>query len=118
MHASTLHSLSTIIDVLQGHEFVVNSLPLEKAFTFIVLARHLKPRIALGVSTVENEAPDALPRSVHGFLCTSLDIEHELGKLCWQALRDFVWAAENSDGQVLAYADLFLRFGVDFEVGE
>lgn len=117
MHTYAIHSLSTILDVLRGHEIVANSLPLDKTIAFIILTRHLKPRIAFSLSPHEHEAPEGLPRSVHGFLCTSLDLDHELAKLCWDAFREFIWATENSCDQVLAYGDLFLQFGLKFEIG-
>lgn len=117
MQFQTVHSLSTILEVLQGHEVVASSLPLEKAIAFIVLTRHLKPRITFCVSAEEHEPPKALPRSVHAFLCVSLNIENELAKLCWQAFRAFIWATENGVDQVLAYTDQFLKFGLEYEIG-
>lgn len=109
---------SSVVDILQSHPEVAVSVPFEKLNALVVIARHLKPRIALNNSSQLRGPPAALPVSVHRFLCAAVGVEHELMKMSWHALRGHVWATTNSDGQAMAYLDLFLEYGQEYEVGE
>ncbi|KLO06080.1 hypothetical protein SCHPADRAFT_923232 [Schizopora paradoxa] len=106
-----IESKATVFDILSEHPLVVHSLPLEKIFAFVIVCRHLKTRIHLNRHCDSQEAPHSLPLSIHEFLCSALEIDHELNKLAWAAFRDFVWTTENTDGQILLYVNMFFQYG-------
>ena len=82
------------------------------------MLQHLKGRIQLNSGPDECRPPEALPLSIHNFVCDALGISHELAKHAWVVFREYVWMSENQVDDERQYAHLFVQYGTKYEIGK
>lgn len=95
-------TLQQLTQLCQTHP-QLSDLTIEAITTFVLLIRHMKPRISLSQSSSANTAPQSLPESVHMFLVDALRLSQEDVMTCWRCLKDIAWEAE---GWVVSKADM------------
>ncbi|KLO04814.1 hypothetical protein SCHPADRAFT_840184 [Schizopora paradoxa] len=111
-----MHNAS-LSDLYSTFPHLLQILPFDHLLAFIIISRHLKQRIAMGSSCLLIGPPASLTRSVHGFICRCLLLDHEVAKMCWLSFRNFIWETSNMVGQAEVYLELFIEHGREFEIG-
>lgn len=111
-------SLHSLVQVLQEYPGLYQGLTFQDVEHFLHLAILLKPYLALAQSFYSPAPLESLPSYVHDFLGACLQLNDDILKLLWLALRDAVWNV-SWDEYVVAQRDLaqqylpyFLREGL------
>ena len=95
MDLSTLASLR----VLEASPELNRVLSYEGVITYIDLIRILKPDLNCWQPPHQEGPPEHLPLATHDFLKLCLNLEDELAKLAWHALRQIAWNAGVEGGR-------------------
>src|SRR6202022_4462981 len=83
---------------------------LSDADRFVRFARRLKNEICLHMPLDASTPPSDLPQYIHEFLSCTFDLTPRDISLCWYALKDLAWEADNARLSREEIA-LFLRNG-------
>jgi hypothetical protein len=114
--------LSTIFSKLSEHPDLFRGLMFEHAVKFVDLAYLLKPYLGLSQSHYVEGPPKTLPRYLHNFLKSSLELDGNSVKLLWNIFGDTIWDCEwsNASQEELAakYIPYFLKYGYRDNIGE
>jgi hypothetical protein len=116
--------LSTLARVLEASPELNRVLSYEGVITYIDLIRILKPDLNCWQPPHQEGPPERLPLATHDFLKLCLNLEDELAKLAWHALRQIAWNAGVEGEDIhqtcarLKYLHLFLKHGPCRGIGE
>ena len=90
----------------------------EGVVTYIDLIRILKPDLSRRLPSHQGGPPESLPLATHDFLKLCLNLEDEIAKLAWHALRQIAWDVGTEGEDIhkhgcarLKYLGLFLKYG-------
>ncbi|KZV93219.1 hypothetical protein EXIGLDRAFT_768232 [Exidia glandulosa HHB12029] len=111
-----MSSLLAVLAVFSDYQDLASRLSVAQVEMFIALARHLKPRIALQVSTPD-APPPTLPRAIHDFLSSATGADDLSIKLCWEALKVHIWELDACEANPALYRGIFEEHAYPLGIG-